>query len=60
MPKAEGDILLYFSSDHADLNREMASQVRELFGKDGELIEEFFAEGFAQTNASGKIAQKIF
>ena len=32
--ESEGDILLYFSSDHADLNREMASQVRELFGKD--------------------------
>ena len=57
--ESEGDILLYFSSDHADLNREMASQVRELFGKDGELIEEFFAEGFAQTNASGKIAKNI-
>ena len=57
--ETEGDILLYFSSDHADLNREMASQVRELFGKDGELIEEFFAEGFAQTNASEKTAKNI-
>ena len=57
--ETEGDILLYFSSDHTDLNREMANQVHELFGKDGELIEEFSAEGFAQTNASGKIAKNI-
>ncbi len=57
--ETEGDILLYLSSEHADLNREIASQVGELFGKDGELIEEFSAEGFVQTNASGKIAKNI-
>jgi len=59
VPETEGDILLYLSSEHADLNREIASQVGELFGKDGELIEEISAEGFAQTNASGKIAENI-
>ena len=50
VPETEGDILLYFSSDHADLNREIANQVREMFGKDGELIEEVVAESFTPTN----------
>ncbi len=50
VPETEGDILLYFSSDHADLNREIASQVRELFGKDGELVEEVVLENFDRTN----------
>ena len=45
-PETEGDILLYFSSDHADLNRIIADQVRELFGKDGELAEEVSAGKF--------------
>ena len=57
--ETEGDILLYFSSDHAGLNQKIASQVRDLFGKDGELVEEFSAEGFAQTNASEKTAKNI-
>ena len=57
--ETEGDILLYFSSDHAELNQKIASQVRDLFGKDGELVEEFSAEGFAQTNASEKTAKNI-
>ena len=33
--------------------------MRDLFGKDGELVEEFSAEGFAQTNASEKTAKNI-
>ena len=49
-PETEGDILLYFSSDHADLNRIIADQVRELFGKDGELAEELVLENFERTN----------
>ena len=57
--ETEGDILLYFSSDHAELNQKIASQVRDLFGKDGELVEEFSAEGFAQMNASEKTAKNI-
>ena len=57
--ETEGDILLYFSSDHAELNQKIASQVRDLFGKDGELVEEFSGEGFAQTNASEKTAKNI-
>ena len=57
--ETEGDILLYFSSDYAELNQKIASQVRDLFGKDGELVEEFSAEGFAQTNASEKTAKNI-
>ena len=57
--ETEGDILLYFSSYHAELNQKIASQVRDLFGKDGELVEEFSAEGFAQTNASEKTAKNI-
>ena len=57
--ETEGDILLYFSSDHAELNQKIASQVRDLFGKDGELVEEFSAKGFAQTNASEKTAKNI-
>jgi len=57
--ETEGDILLYFSSNHAELNRAMADQVCDLFGRDGELVEEFSAQGFAQTNASGKTAKNI-
>ena len=49
-PETEGDILLYFSSDHADLNRIIADQVRELFGNDGELAEEVVLENFDRTN----------
>ena len=59
VPETDGDILLYFSSDHADLNRAMANQVRELFGKDGELIKEFVAESFVQTNAKDNLAENI-
>jgi hypothetical protein len=50
VPETEGDILLYFSSDHADLNRIIADQVRELFGNDGELAEEVVLENFDRTN----------
>ena len=50
VPETEGDILLYFSSDHADLNRIIADQVRELFGNDGELAEEVVLEDFERTN----------
>jgi hypothetical protein len=50
VPETEGDILLYFSSDHADLNRIIADQVRELFGNDGELAEELVLENFNRTN----------
>ncbi len=50
VPETEGDILLYFSSDHADLNRMIADQVRELFGNDGELVEEVLLENFDRTN----------
>lgn len=44
IPESEGDMLLYFSSDEPGLNRELARQVGELFGKDGELIEEIDGE----------------
>ena len=55
VPETEGDILLYFSSDHADLNRIIADQVRELFGKDGELAEEVVLEKFDRTNDKDNI-----
>jgi porphyrinogen peroxidase len=58
VPETEGDILFHFSSDHADLNREIASQVGEMFGKDGELVEEIVAESFTQTGAE-PIAENI-
>ena len=45
VPESEGDILLYFSSGDPKLNRELASQINKLFGKDGELIEEVEVEG---------------
>lgn len=57
--ETEGDIMLYFSSDHAGLNREIANQVCELFGKDGELVEEVVAESFTQINAEGNLAENI-
>ena len=50
--ESEGDILLYFSSGHPKLNRELAKQVGQLFGKDGELIEEVEVEGGEHTNIS--------
>ncbi len=53
--ETEGDVLLYFSSDQADLNREIANQVRELFGKDGELVEEVLLEKFDRTNDTQNI-----
>jgi hypothetical protein len=55
VPETEGDILLYFSSDHADLNREIANQVRDLFGNDGELLEEVSLEKFDRTNDTENI-----
>ena len=55
VPETEGDIMLYFSSDHEDLNREIASQVRDLFGKDGELVEEVYLEDFDRVNATENI-----
>ena len=57
--ETEGDILLYFSSDHADLNRVMGNQVRDLFGNDGELIEEVVAESFVRANDTKSIAENI-
>lgn len=55
VPETEGDILLYFSSDHADLNRELANQVGQLFGKDGELVEEVSLQNFSRTNETENI-----
>ncbi len=55
VPETEGDILLYFSSDHTDLNREIANQVRELFGNDGELVEEVSLENFDRMNDTQNI-----
>jgi hypothetical protein len=52
IPESEGDLLLYFSSGFPKLNRELANQVGELFGKDGELIEEVEVEGGAHSNVS--------
>ncbi len=59
VPETDGDIMLYFSSDHAELNRAMASQVCELFGKDGELVKEFVAEKFIQTNFHEDLSKAI-
>ena len=55
VPETEGDIMLYFSSDHEDLNREIASQVGDLFGKDGELVEEVYLKDFDRVNATENI-----
>ena len=52
VPESEGDMLLYFSSDQPKLNREIASQVNKLFGKDGELIEEVKVEGGEHSDIS--------
>ena len=45
VPETEGDILLYFSSDNAELNRMLATKVQEQFGSSGKLIEEMALEG---------------
>ncbi|MZH01966.1 MAG: hypothetical protein F3745_00775 [Nitrospinae bacterium] len=54
-PETEGDIFLYFSSDQAELNRKIADQVQDLFGNDGELVEEVVLEGFDRTNEKENI-----
>ena len=43
------------SSDHENLNREIASQVRDLFGKDGELVEEVYLKDCYRVNATENI-----
>jgi len=55
VPETRGDIMLYFSSDHADLNREIANQAGDLFGNDGELIEEVCMEKFNRTSDTENI-----
>ena len=52
VPESEGDMLLYFSSDDPKLNRELASQINKLFGKDGELIEEIEVQGGEHSDIS--------
>lgn len=52
VPESEGDMLLYFSSGNPELNRELAFQMNELFGKDGELIEEMEVEGGRHSDVS--------
>ena len=52
VPESEGDMLLYFSSGQPELNRELAERVGELFGKDGELIEEVEVEGGEHSDIS--------
>ena len=55
VPETEGDIMLYFSSDHEDLNREISRQVSDLFGKDGKLVEEVSLKSFNRINATENI-----
>ncbi len=50
MPESEGDMLLYFSSGHPKLNRELAKRVQELFGDKAELIEDVEVEGGEHSN----------
>lgn len=45
VPETEGDMFLYFSSDYAELNRILASEIKEHFGRDAHLIEERAFEG---------------
>jgi len=58
VPESEGDMLLYFSSGYPKLNRELANQVKELFGKDGELIEEVEVEGGEHSDVS-KVKKQV-
>ena len=50
MSESEGDMLLYFSSGHPKLNRELAKMVQELFGNKAELIEDVEVEGGQHSN----------
>ena len=52
VPESEGDMLLYFSSGDPKLNRELASQISKLFGKDGQSIEEVEVEGGEHSDIS--------
>ena len=45
-PETKGDLLFYFSSDHAELNREIATKILDLFGNDSEIIDEVVVENF--------------
>ena len=58
VPESEGDMLLYFSSGEPKLNRELASQISKLFGKDGELIEEVEVEGGEHSDIS-EVKEKV-
>lgn len=44
IPKTDGDMFLYFSSDKADLNWVLARKVKAQFGGEGQLIEEIILE----------------
>ena len=55
VPETEGDILLYFTSTNSELNRRIATQAGEMFGNDGELIEEIESSNFTRTNSSDNI-----
>lgn len=55
VPETEGDILLYFTSTNSELNRIIATQAGEMFGNDGELIEEIESSNFTRTHASDNI-----
>ena len=50
MSESEGDMLLYFSSGHPKLNRELTKMVQELFGNKAELIEDVEVEGGQHSN----------
>ena len=58
VPESDGDLLLYFSSGYPKLNRELAKQVGELFGKNGEVIEEVEVEGGEHSDIS-KVKEEI-
>ena len=60
VPETEGDMFLYFSSDYAELNRILASEIKEYFGRDAHLIEERAFEGGSHSDIlSGHYAKDL-
>jgi porphyrinogen peroxidase len=50
VPRTEGDIFLYFTSDKADFNRILADKVKDQFGSSGNLIEELVLNDGVHSN----------
>ncbi len=59
VPATFGDMFFYFSSEKEELNRILADKIKELFGPNGNLLEELVMEGGAFSDIAG-VQDKVF